>query len=1124
MKFKLAFPYYLLLISYLFIPHNLSANDLLAGALGKVLSRDDLQNKVEKIQATQGIDDVSKQKQIEWLQLADENIANVKWYEYLAGTYQSLLETAPKQLKQKTTTDIENRYELTANAVEKTIELQVVNLRADLRTTSDKISKLESEISKNKLRPAAIRTESLNAKKGIEESKATLNSQASYTETKQEAEAHQAYLATLINAYIAELKKIDLEAVSNSVQIQLNQHALEGLYVEQEQIKILISNRTDRLKQIRLLNDEKLAQELLKAKAESRKKHPIIQEIVSKNVQFGTDLQVIKRTISKYKQEINLLESYKQELDKNLKEADKKIKLASLSPALGRVLREQRTQLASKKLHYSQDIDLATTANGISLAQYEIELKQKKLRYLNELASEIITSLQNSSSVEIPQAELIQLKTDVNRLLLEQKKLLSELSRVYFKGLGILGDYDFLRSDVLQNISSFEHYLDERLFWVPSSLVINLQFPVSLFHSAKWFFSASHWLPVARAVVDSLQNNLLKSSFVLLFLMALVYIDKKFQNSVSVIQGRVEKVYSDKLHYTFQIILTNIIKILPIPLLLIFIAFLLKNVDGQENFIRAVGIGLQHLAISYFILQFFLKILEEKGVAQLHFSWSISATRYLYNQITWLQFIVLPCFFIIYMTASLNNTEHSDSLGRLCLIIFMLALASCFIRAAKSKESGVLDYIQQNNQSGWIRLRYLWLAAIISIPLVIVGFALTGYYLSALELQQKVIITLRVIFVAIIAYNIVIRWLSLTNRKMVLNNARKKHEAHEQSKQEAVITEEEILDIPKINQQTLKIVTVSILVAVVVSTWFVWANIFPAFSFLDNIVLWQHTVSVDNQTVIEAVTLTDLCFSMLYLFIIVTAVINFPGFMEVMLFQRANIEAGSRYAINQLAKYLMITIGFIAIANKLGGSWAQVQWLVAALTVGLGFGLQEIFANMVSGIILLFERPVRVGDTVTVDNITGTVTRIQMRATTILDWDKKELIVPNKTFITNQLINWSLTSSVTRLVIPLGISYDADVKIAYQVIKQAVIESPYILAEPEPSVIFTGFGDSSLDFSIRVYVSELDNRLPAKHDVHMRLLTALREAGIEIPFPQRDLHIRSVSEGELNVTQAGVKA
>ncbi|TXL05692.1 hypothetical protein BMR09_09645, partial [Methylococcaceae bacterium CS3] len=113
------------------------------------------------------------------------------------------------------------------------------------------------------------------------------------------------------------------------------------------------------------------------------------------------------------------------------------------------------------------------------------------------------------------------------------------------------------------------------------------------------------------------------------------------------------------------------------------------------------------------------------------------------------------------------------------------------------------------------------------------------------------------------------------------------------------------------------------------------------------------------------------------------------------IFRNLEVEAGSRYAINQLAKYILITLGFISVANELGGRWEQVQWLVAALTVGLGFGLQEIFANMVSGIILLFERPIRVGDTVTVDNISGRVMRIQMRATTIMDWDHKELKFPN---------------------------------------------------------------------------------------------------------------------------------
>ncbi len=133
----------------------------------------------------------------------------------------------------------------------------------------------------------------------------------------------------------------------------------------------------------------------------------------------------------------------------------------------------------------------------------------------------------------------------------------------------------------------------------------------------------------------------------------------------------------------------------------------------------------------------------------------------------------------------------------------------------------------------------------------------------------------------------------------------------------------------------------------------------------------------------------------------------------------------ARYALVSLSQYLIVLIGGVWLFRVLGVSWANVQWLVAAISVGLGFGLQEIFANFVSGLIVLFERPIRVGDIVTIGGVSGTVTRIRARATSITDWDRKELIVPNKEFITGQLINWTLSDSVLRVVIKVALSYGA---------------------------------------------------------------------------------------------------
>jgi potassium efflux system protein len=437
---------------------------------------------------------------------------------------------------------------------------------------------------------------------------------------------------------------------------------------------------------------------------------------------------------------------------------------------------------------------------------------------------------------------------------------------------------------------------------------------------------------------------------------------------------------------------------------------------------------------------------------------------------------------------------------------------------ALKPSSGLLQSFIDNNSAGWIaKLRYAWYPAAICIPLVIIGFAVEGYYLSALELQQKLIITLRLIFLTIIIHALVFRWLTLVNHQLAITNAIQKRkigaitEKHLAGSEDPVLPiDEQQIDIPKINSQTIKLLNVFIGFTLAIGFWMTWKNILPAFSFLDQIVFWRHLIVIDNQESYQPVTLINLLLAGLYIFIAVVSIRNFSGVMELLVFRRLSIEAGGRYAVNQLAKYVLFSIGFISVANELGGSWSQVQWLVAALSVGLGFGLQEIFANMVSGIILLFERPIRVGDTVTIGTITGKVSRIQMRATTLIDLDQKDLIVPNKTFITSQLINWTLSDPITRVVIPVGIAYDSDIELAYQVMIDTVKSTPMVLEEPEPSVLMIGFGDSSLNFSIRIFVSELPNRLPVMHDLHFRLVKALREHGIEIPFPQRDIHIRSV--------------
>ena len=231
----------------------------------------------------------------------------------------------------------------------------------------------------------------------------------------------------------------------------------------------------------------------------------------------------------------------------------------------------------------------------------------------------------------------------------------------------------------------------------------------------------------------------------------------------------------------------------------------------------------------------------------------------------------------------------------------------------------------------------------------------------------------------------------------------------------------------------------------------------------------------------------------------------------MVLLQRFGLGTGERAAISTIVQYVIVVIGGSSIFKILGVGWGNVQWLVAALGVGIGFGLQEIVANFISGLILLFERPIRVGDTVTVGDVSGTVSKIRIRATSITDWDRKELIVPNKEFVTGRLVNWTLSDTIVRVVIPVGIAYGSDTEKAKEWMLKVARENKDVLRDPPPSVVFMAFGASSLDFVLRAF-TKIDTLLSVRDELNMAVDKAFREAGIEIAFQQRDIHIRSVKD------------
>lgn len=311
-----------------------------------------------------------------------------------------------------------------------------------------------------------------------------------------------------------------------------------------------------------------------------------------------------------------------------------------------------------------------------------------------------------------------------------------------------------------------------------------------------------------------------------------------------------------------------------------------------------------------------------------------------------------------------------------------------------------------------------------------------------------------------------------------------------------------------INEQTMRLVSSFIVVSALVAVFMIWSDVLPAIALLENFELWTVKGDLPDESI--KITLANLVFLIPITALMVIAGRNVPGLLEIALLQYLPITSAARYAITTLSRYSIIVIGIVLLSNTIGLQWSSIQWLVAAFGVGLGFGLQEIFANFVSGLILLFEQPIRVGDIITVDGVTGSVSKIRMRATTIINWDRQELIIPNKDLITGKLLNWTLSDTTNRIVVEVGVAYGTDTETACELIMAIAKAHPNVLVDPAPVVSFDKFGDSALILTLRLFLASLDVRPMTLHELNTRIYREFQGAGIEIAFPQRDLNIRSL--------------
>ena len=540
-----------------------------------------------------------------------------------------------------------------------------------------------------------------------------------------------------------------------------------------------------------------------------------------------------------------------------------------------------------------------------------------------------------------------------------------------------------------------------------------------------------------------------------------------------------------------------------LPAMLYFVIYQLSPAYELSELQGALHSGLTSIVLPLLFAGALSRALVPKGLARKYLGWSRSLCRSLKAALASILYCVLPLRLVYVALETYKEGVWHDSLGRVAFLLAMLGFAVGLYWTQRRLKNWCVEC---EDKPPWYQtFRTLMLYLLPAAPIALGVMAALGYYFTAEELSSRAIWTVLAMVSIALAAGLFSRLQLIAQFGIKLRELKRNEDGQ--------ISSEETIDIGEITGQLNRLIRVTSLVGAVLLGWQIWGAVLPAIGYLDTVELWPGVASeVGGIMITPMISLRELLMAIGFLVLAFVLSANLPGLLEVTLLDRLNLDRGGRYAVSFVVKYLVLVIGIFLACRLLGFAWNRVQWLAAGLTVGLGFGLQEIFANLVSGIIILIERPIRVGDVVTVSGTTGTVTKMALRATTILDHDYRELIVPNKKFITEDVMNWTLSDHKSRLVIKVGVAYGSDTSLVQNTLMKVAARHPLVVREPEPRAAFCGFGNSTLDFELRVVIPTRDMFFKVTHELHMAVEEAFRQKGIEIAFPQQDLYIKNLKD------------
>lgn len=850
----------------------------------------------------------------------------------------------------------------------------------------------------------------------------------------------------------------------------------------------------------RIEEHEAQAKQTEELKASQKAENPIIQEELGQNSDLSQYLVEQTQKANTIFQDHLRAKNILDHLTQTQREVEAQINALQGTLVLSRIINQQKQSLPTERVNKGLVKDIAKLRVEI------FDLSQRRDELYN--IPDVISKIEAEHKITLDSED----RKTLELVLKDREKSLVELIKTLTAQLNQSNEIDAIQKQIVTISDELQSKLQQQSFWVQSNNPIDLSWLKDFPSLAVLEIAELTKYTGFEGVKENFYSVILWIIGFLLVYGVIRWKKADIKARLAQIAAQVNTLKSDSHWHTPESMFWTIILAIPNSLLFLSLVVVLLYLFVPNPLASWSWVS----QIFYYWIFFasVLALLRPNGLAYRHFGMPQASNEIfqrIIRQSVWIIGLLL-------VSSIFSQVEiigfTNDVIGQVMTIV---ALALCTFVVRPLLDRGIQEYENAQTEDGTKRntslFRLLRLMLFIA-PLTLIALIILGYYYTAVYLIDHIIKSYLIALVWVFGRYFAYRSLTISSRRMAyrrLQNKREKIREQAQSIEQGGVEQrdkpEEKIKISTVNQQIFRVADLVAWVVLFASLYAIWSDLVSIANYLNTVILWEQVETTSQGTIVESVTLLNILRSILYLTLTYVLVKNIAGILEVTFFSRIKLSKGTPHTIIAILTYTIIILGSIFAFSAIGISWSKLQWVFTALSVGLGFGVREIFGSFVSGAILLLERPIRVGDKVTVGNFKGIITKIRLRSTTLIDEDNMEVVLPNQAFVTDRFINWTLNNTITRIQIVMKINSGADLLLVRQLLLQAASEAEKVMKEEEPSVNLTQFGDGWVEHELNVYVAELDDRSATRNFLYQRIDQLFNEHQIKLAFNHLDVHL-----------------